>query len=1181
MHSLTHSLTHMWWVADHSWGTHMYSRHLHVQRRVGLRVWVGVGWYQQSDVLQAGSSQTMAGVRRRKTGKYAVFATDFDDELDSSGPDGAKRKARTASADFRSPWVAFVDKHTKHVCYYNTVTEQQSWTQPEHFVWSEQKELVSTLKDPEGLGEDFETTPYVPPSKKVALLHRDNMVFRRGQSRVCSKENANQFAELGEAMVLYFHLLECLIGTFWILVIVGFPLVWANVSGTEVSDLLQQDNEPSLMSLLALFTIANAPIRSGNTTTLSILGRPMAAESGGGILVFVVSMCYLVLLVAWVAIELALNHRSSMLGQSGHASIISAREYTVEVNGLPPDATDTEIIDHFSKLYNLQEPDFQHRPMIWVDNHFTDPPTQEPLYPTSNVSNTQGDDRFMGEWVCDLSIANPIGSQLRSVFTHEDLVHQLRRKRGKYKYWLRRLHAVGRPNEEEAIEHRLTALWTQIQRLEEKLCRLGTHQNRRRRSLQNAHVDDVVCAFVTFNHRESVRRCLEDYRASNHVNMSFQPKRLQFLGEHPLHVRLAPDPSDIVWENLERKPWERQRGACWTGVLTVGLLLFSFLSVLLAFRTGNGLRREVSNPALCTIDLRKTFVSWVTLETIPDDVQASRIQKQDTPCQSTGDVNLQFKRRVFVEPAQCLTTNSTICFRTAQHGWTASRNMCPCFNTQQTDRGCMTYKGSSYSGNDVINCFCKDQVDQAIANRSTSQLRALSNSQTSVCSAFVKAYFGSRILILFSATSISMLNLVLEIIVKHVTALEYHNSLTKQSGNVMLKVFITLCINTAFILFFVNFDWPHLFGVRDTGRESTWWSLEWAVKGEHKGFDPKWYVNIGTTLTYTMLLDTFVPHLVPCLLGVKQFLVGKYKRSWGNIHIQRDLNEIFEYPPFELEIRLAYVTNTVAFTCLYFPTLPLLLPLAVISLTISSWVDHVMLLRFYSKPPAYSKEIIFMSMKYLPLIIFISVTWNLFMPLRDVFVHVFKTADPSVASVDLDQLWSLKLLFYAFCAIFLQDAVLHAVGVFIPYRVKQLVVTNLVHPKAMVGYVLHKACPRFTRTTKQERARQVENDYPFTENCIKKLSPEEEEAWKEDNRVVDGWNVCRYEDTAGLFRAVQWGSNGVSDVSGETVHTGDFKRTFEWIAEKHIHSYQIEHNPRYQNAVFALNLQRKRTDTLR
>ena len=200
-----------------------------------------------------------------------------------------------------------------------------------------------------------------------------------------------------------------------------------------------------------------------------------------------------------------------------------------------------------------------------------------------------------------------------------------------------------------------------------------------------------------------------------------------------------------------------------------------------------------------------------------------------------------------------------------------------------------------------------------------------------------------------------------------------------------------------------------------------------------------------------MLLDTFVPHLVPCLLGVKQFLVGKYKRSWGNIHIQRDLNEIFEYPPFELEIRLAYVTNTVAFTCLYFPTLPLLLPLAVISLTISSWVDHVMLLRFYSKPPAYSKEIIFMSMKYLPLIIFISVTWNLFMPLRDVFVHVFKTADPSVASVDLDQLWSLKLLFYAFCAIFLQDAVLHAVGVFIPYRVKQLVVTNLVHLKQWLG----------------------------------------------------------------------------------------------------------------------------------
>ena len=203
------------------------------------------------------------------------------------------------------------------------------------------------------------------------------------------------------------------------------------------------------------------------------------------------------------------------------------------------------------------------------------------------------------------------------------------------------------------------------------------------------------------------------------------------------------------------------------------------------------------------------------------------------------------------------------------------------------------------------------------------------------------------------------------------------------------------------------------------------------------------------------------------------------------------------------------------------------------------------------------------------------------MPLRDAFVHVFKTADPSVAAVDLDQLWSLTLLFYAFCAVFLQDAVLHAFGGCIPYRVKQMVITNLVHPKALIEHVLHKVCRQWTRARKQKWVRQVENDYPFTENCIKKLSPEEEEAWKEDNRVVDGWNVCRYEDTSGLFRVVQWDSNGVSDVSGETVHAGDFKRTFEWIAEKHIHSYHIEHNPRYQSAVFALNLQRKRTGTPR
>ena len=81
----------------------------------------------------------------------------------------------------------------------------------------------------------------------------------------------------------------------------------------------------------------------------------------------------------------------------------------------------------------------------------------------------------------------------------------------------------------------------------------------------------TVCAFVVFNNEESFVRCIDDYRESKSLSwFRQQRKELCFMGmeDQPLEVVRAPEPSDIIWENLEATKAQRRARSFWNlGVL--------------------------------------------------------------------------------------------------------------------------------------------------------------------------------------------------------------------------------------------------------------------------------------------------------------------------------------------------------------------------------------------------------------------------------------------------------------------------------------------------------------------------------------------------------------------------------------------------------------------------------------
>ena len=273
-----------------------------------------------------------------------------------------------------STWISFVDKSTKRVCYYNVTTEQQTWERPANvdeadIEFVEDAHLSSTLTDPEGLDDDFATNgkTFVSPNFNLAIEHRDRLIFRNGKSKVCFS-NILVFAEHSEALALYFYFLRSFTITFSIMTLVGLPLILANYNGNGLVNLLQNGNAAnSFYAPLSYFSIGNLPLVSSSVDNnnggvlpksdayVNFLGSTMPlhysagqGSSGGSIYTFLNAMNYSILIIAWFVIHVFID---IVVNTYISKRTITARNYTVEVKGLPEDTTEDEIIDHMSVYF--------------------------------------------------------------------------------------------------------------------------------------------------------------------------------------------------------------------------------------------------------------------------------------------------------------------------------------------------------------------------------------------------------------------------------------------------------------------------------------------------------------------------------------------------------------------------------------------------------------------------------------------------------------------------------------------------------------------------------------------------------------------------------------------------------------------------------------------------------------
>ena len=302
---------------------------------------------------------------------------------------------------------------------------------------------------------------------------------------------------------------------------------------------------------------------------------------------------------------------------------------------------------------------------------------------------------------------------------------------------------------------------------------------------------------------------------------------------------------------------------------------------------------------------------------------------------------------------------------------------------------------SSYGPEDVRTCYCVETMNAVFETfGATVGMAEFLASDGDLCFGTAVLHYLARQLSFAAVFLVVAINIILQKLVAFLAKWERHPTKTDFLSAQMMKTFVVLFINTGFVILIVNSTY---------GKISLSGSNEAAAGGNatdgntddgggssdvgFSSFSTLWYSQVGVSITLTMCLDVFTPHLPKLFQAfVRQPLKKhcitnrrKCKRMRNSSATQEDVNRVYDGINFILPVRLATVMNTFAMTITYSGGLPALIPLACISFTLSFNIDRMMLLKYYKRPPEYNTTLVLNYFGIVPVVVLLHLGFSAWM----------------------------------------------------------------------------------------------------------------------------------------------------------------------------------------------------------
>lgn len=232
---------------------------------------------------------------------------------------------------------------------------------------------------------------------------------------------------------------------------------------------------------------------------------------------------------------------------------------------------------------------------------------------------------------------------------------------------------------------------------------------------------------------------------------------------------------------------------------------------------------------------------------------------------------------------------------------------------------------------DQLSCYCDE-------------LSTVEQSTDPLCRNYLRKNVQSQLLTYFASLIVLLVNILIEKVLKWLSAYEKHNSEDARGTSTFLRLFILKYINTTLVFFINNNNviLQQIFGV---------------VTKSTTEFTADWFNTIGVTVILVQMGDIFSCHGD---VISKWFFFHRRKRAARVNELaltQDDLNQSQVGPEFEFAFSYAQLLSTF-FCCFTFSTgIPLLYCIAMMNYLTYYFVEKYMFIHLYRIPPHFSNSV--------------------------------------------------------------------------------------------------------------------------------------------------------------------------------------------------------------------------------
>ena len=199
------------------------------------------------------------------------------------------------------------------------------------------------------IGPDFKKYDWIKPNKKAAKHHRTSNLMLHGKYPICGDMKDPQ---LGTATILYFNFLKQLMFVFSILTLLSLPALYFASTGSKLEATgFSGGNALSITSLGNIGDDTNVTSDEGSVPIAPHNLLPYKVDAY--ILSYICTACVAVsVLFTLIYISRSISKLQHEM-KAIYTDTVSVGDYAVFVRGLPPTATQREILEHFNNLYKL------------------------------------------------------------------------------------------------------------------------------------------------------------------------------------------------------------------------------------------------------------------------------------------------------------------------------------------------------------------------------------------------------------------------------------------------------------------------------------------------------------------------------------------------------------------------------------------------------------------------------------------------------------------------------------------------------------------------------------------------------------------------------------------------------------------------------------------------------------